>query len=688
MRKLIDLFSFLAGLGTGYEISQLHKPFVKRDIRELGFKRTALHKVHFSWKNFIGENRNAIAVITLSSCALVFGNFLQNYSYIFKASLLDLPQTQFTGTTIPITHVPDWTKLSPAERTLRFDQIPKSKIIPIPDYNLQEMKRGEIWEEANDRQRNAYITYPVPNLGNYKLDATENSGSHPGIDIKTLIGTPVQSIANGMVYKVGNLTTGYGKSVSVAHVNIPDPRNPGKTTTLVSTYAHLSKINVREGQQLTKGEIIGETGDTGFATAPHLHFQIDRADAPFIPYWPFTYAELQATGFSSNFDAVKGGLGRQKAQKYTEHPFNFVAKFNHQNIDLNNLVVLDNTVIMDVIEKVEPVLDIENSPLEEGNASENKTIEKWESPTDEALQASAPNNDSTQIELAEKAPANLPVMQTIRKGKLEISFDTDQSYVPGEEKTVKIKINEANLVASSGIEMSSTLRERAKVTPAVLKASDFDANGEAEVVIKTSSEFPFRIVAVSDFGEIKSPSLKPEIFTDIPGNHTYSSAIKYLKDNRIVKGYEDGTFRPDKTLNRAEALKLILEANSLYAESTEKQNFNDITNTDWFAPYVQTAFKRNIVKGYEDGTFRPGSTVSRAEFLKMAIATGDFPLPEFSSNPFPDISAEAWYAPYFAFARDQKLLRTTKGNSAVPNNLITRGEAADVIYKLSQIVTR
>ncbi len=691
MRKLIDLIIFIVGIGAGYELSQLRKPNVEKDISDLGFTRKALRKAQFSWSNLISENQNAIAVITLTSCALVFGSFLQNYGYIFKASLLDLPQTEFTGTTIPITHVPDWTQLSSTERTMRFDQIPSSKIIPIPDYNLQDMKQGEVWEESNDDQRNAYITYPVPNLGNYKLDATENSGSHPGIDIKTLIGTPVQSISNGVVYKVQEKTTGYGKAISVAHVNIPDPRNPGQTTTLVSTYAHLSKIKVREGQKVEKGEIIGETGETGFATAPHLHFQIDRSDAPFIPYWPFSYAELQAAGYNSNFDAVEAGFGAQNAKQYTEHPLNFVAKYNDNSINLNNLVAVDDTAIPAVIESIQtPVENTETEttdvePVETNENQENNRIEKWED--EETLQTSAPAEE-TVIELAETAPADMVMVQTVRKGALEISFETDQSYTPGEDETVKIKINEANLVATAGIELSSTLRDRAKVTPAVLKASDFDANGEAEIIIKTSSEYPFRLVAVSDFGEVKSPSLKPEIFSDIPGSHTYSTAIKYLKDNNIVKGYEDGTFRPDNTLNRAEALKLILEANSIFAESSENSSFSDVSNTAWFAPYIQTALKREIVKGYPDGSFKPGNTVSRAEFLKMAIATGDFPLPEITSDPYPDIAKEVWYAPYFAFARDQKLLRTSTGNTAIPNGLITRGEAAEIIYKLSQIITR
>jgi hypothetical protein len=688
MRKFIDLIIFIAGLGAGYEISQLRKKNSERDIVDLGFKRTALRKAKFSWAQLAEQNQNAIAVITLTSCALVFGSFLQNYGYIFKASLLDLPDTEFTGTTIPITHVPDWTALSSAERTMRFNEIPKSKIIPIPDYNLIDMKKGEVWEESTDAQRNAYITYPVPNMGNYRLDATENSGSHPGIDIKTLIGTPVQSMANGVVFKVGNQSTGFGKSVSIAHVNIPDPRNPGQTTTLVSTYAHLSKVNVREGQKINKGQIIGEVGDTGFATAPHLHFQVDRSDAPFIPYWPFTYTELREAGFNSNFDAVKAGFGKQNARKYTEHPINFIARHNNGDIRFENLVVSNDDSIPDVIEKVEPSIETPNIVLEIDDTPEDNRIERWNENPEENLQAAAPTQEDQTIELAESAPENMTIVQTTRKGQLEISFETDQSYTPGTNETITIRINEANLVATAGIEISSTLRNRAQVSPTVLKAADFDANGEAEVIVKTDSEFPFRVVALSSFGEAKSPSLKPQIFNDIPGSHMYSSAVKYLKDNQIVKGYEDGTFRPDKTLNRAEALKLILEANSIFTESTENNNFTDVENTAWFAPYIQTAFKRNIVKGYEDGTFKPGSTVSRAEFLKMAIATGEFPLPEFMSDPYPDVQADAWYAPFFAFARDQKLIREDTGNTAVPNNPITRGEAADVIFKLSQIVTR
>jgi len=680
MRKLTDLFFFLVGLGAGYELTKLGQNTKMRHIAELGFKRQALRQAKFTWNSFFKSNQNAIAVITLGSCAFVFGSYLENYGYIFKASLLDLPKTEFDGTTFPITHVPAWTELTTSERTANFNQIPSSKIIAIPAYNLANMKKGEHWETASDYQRNAYITYPVPNMGNYQLDATENSGSHPGIDIKSSIGTPVKSMANGVVYKVQNKSTGFGKAVSVAHVDVPDPRNPSQTVTLVSTYAHLSQTNVREGEVVKKGQTIGKVGDTGFATAPHLHFQVDRADAPFIPYWPFTYNELKAAGYNSNFDAVKAGFGKTNARKYTEHPFNFIATHQNGGSNLANLVAIDDAAIPGVVQNNEP---------EPSVPEDNRIIKKDEvEVAEENLQSSAPINDPTQIELAEQAPAGMTTVQTFKKGRLTISFETDQSYTPGLAETIKIKVNEANLVASAGIELSSTLRNRATVKPQVLLASDFNSDGEASVIVSTSSEYPFRLVAEGDFGEVKSPSLKPEIFADVSGSHTYASAIKFLKDNRIVKGYEDGTFKPDQTLNRAEALKLILESNNIFTQSDESTPFSDVSNTAWFAGYIQTAFKRLIVKGYPDGTFKPGNTVSRAEFLKMAIATGEFQLPTPTRDPYPDIKKDLWYAPYFSFARDHTLIRTKSGNTAVPNNPITRGEAADLIYKLSQIIKR
>ena len=113
------------------------------------------------------------------------------------------------------------------------------------------------------------------------------------------------------------------------HIGAPDPKNPEKKTTLYSAYAHLSEILVREGDKVTKGQLIGRTGQTGMATGPHLHFQIDRPSAPFHLYWPFSWADLRAANISSYFDAVKQGFGQKKALINTIHPINFYKQFSN-----------------------------------------------------------------------------------------------------------------------------------------------------------------------------------------------------------------------------------------------------------------------------------------------------------------------------------------------------------------------
>lgn len=89
----------------------------------------------------------------------------------------------------------------------------------------------------------------------------------------------------------------------------------------------------------------------------------------------------------------------------------------------------------------------------------------------------------------------------------------------------------------------------------------------------------------------------------------------------IVEGYEDGTFRPDAPVNRAEALKILLRATELepLEEPFGQQEFSDVPEDAWFAPYVQRLVEYAIVEGYEDGTFRPEQHITRAEAAKILL---------------------------------------------------------------------
>jgi hypothetical protein len=86
---------------------------------------------------------------------------------------------------------------------------------------------------------------------------------HTGIDFTAPRGTPIQATGDGRVIRVENRKSGYGKNIVIDH-------GYGFT----SLYAHMQKVNVKEGDTVTKGQQIGEVGSTGTSTAPHCHYEV------------------------------------------------------------------------------------------------------------------------------------------------------------------------------------------------------------------------------------------------------------------------------------------------------------------------------------------------------------------------------------------------------------------------------
>lgn len=91
---------------------------------------------------------------------------------------------------------------------------------------------------------------------------THNLEFHEGIDISNQTGTPIYATAAGVIEKT-EYTSGYGKHLIIDHGN-----------GYKSLYAHLYNFKVTEGDAVSKGQIIGLMGDTGYSTGPHLHYEV------------------------------------------------------------------------------------------------------------------------------------------------------------------------------------------------------------------------------------------------------------------------------------------------------------------------------------------------------------------------------------------------------------------------------
>jgi hypothetical protein len=137
-------------------------------------------------------------------------------------------------------------------------------IQPIPNKRLERMASGYGWRID-----------PV-----YKIQRF-----HEGMDFTCPVGTEVHVTGDGTVEQVNYSFSGYGNEIVVNH-------GYGYRT----RYAHLSRFKVRPGQKVTRGEVIGNTGNTGKSTGPHLHYEVLKNGAAVNPVY-FYYNDLKDADF-------------------------------------------------------------------------------------------------------------------------------------------------------------------------------------------------------------------------------------------------------------------------------------------------------------------------------------------------------------------------------------------------------
>ncbi|MCA1010740.1 S8 family serine peptidase [Halobacillus halophilus] len=101
-------------------------------------------------------------------------------------------------------------------------------------------------------------------------------------------------------------------------------------------------------------------------------------------------------------------------------------------------------------------------------------------------------------------------------------------------------------------------------------------------------------------------------FPDVPDHHWGTEYIGALAEAGILSGYEDGTFHPNGTLTRAEMATLVVRAYELTGESAS--SFPDVKADSWAASYIDTLVANDVIKGFPDGTYRPNQPIKRSEF--------------------------------------------------------------------------
>lgn len=175
----------------------------------------------------------------------------------------------------------------------RLDILSKQTV--VQSRSLDEIERlaankAELIEAIPSIQpvKNQDVTRMASGYG-YRIDPfTKKRRFHYGMDFSARKGTPIYATGNGTVKRADNRSSGFGKHIRIDH-----------GFGYVSLYAHLSKYNVRRGQKVKRGDIIGFVGNTGRSRGPHLHYEILKDNKKINPL-NFYYGNLS----QKEFDAV------------------------------------------------------------------------------------------------------------------------------------------------------------------------------------------------------------------------------------------------------------------------------------------------------------------------------------------------------------------------------------------------
>lgn len=185
-----------------------------------------------------------------------------------------------------------------------------------------------------------------------------------------------------------------------------------------------------------------------------------------------------------------------------------------------------------------------------------------------------------------------------------------------------------------------------------------------------------------------TPSPEPtpgiEKFKDLESVAWATEEINYLAEQNILNGDPSGFFRPEDHISRAEYVKMLVAAFS-FQESGEKQ-FKDLLEDEWYYDSMQAAAANGIVKGYDDGTIRPGEPVTREDAAVMLFRCGEYPKSTEFLKPFTDAQEIQQYAKESVISlAEAGILSGMPDGGFHPKEKITRAETAVMLAKALRI---
>lgn len=171
-------------------------------------------------------------------------------------------------------------------------------------------------------------------------------------------------------------------------------------------------------------------------------------------------------------------------------------------------------------------------------------------------------------------------------------------------------------------------------------------------------------------------------FSDLTPANVHYDNVMNLVERGVITGYPDGTFKPNQSISRAHAAKIIAKALGLDTKNVKNPNFKDIPTNYAYYGEIAALANAGIINGYPDGTFKPNATLTRGQTAKIIARA--FELTGNANNlPFKDI-ANSEYKEYIAALYANKVTTGTTPTTYSPVNPVTRGQLASFVVRAEE----
>jgi hypothetical protein len=266
-------------------------------------------------------------------------------------------------------------------------------------------------------------------------------------------------------------------------------------------------------------------------------------------------------------------------------------------------------------------------------------------------------------------PINFTVTSSYNGTNIEIS--TFNAYV---ERTISVPdgVDPKKITTGIVVDPDGTIRH--------VPTKVVEKDGEFFVVINSLTNSTYSVV------------WHPIEFSDV-SKHWAKNAVNDMGSRMIIDGTGNGMFSPDRDITRAEFAAIIVRGLGLKLESGAS-SFSDVKETAWYSKAINTAYKYNLINGFEDGSFRPNDKITREQAMviiskAMSITDLKAKLPVQSATetlrPFADAAkASAWAQVSIADSVQSGIVSGRSSTELAPKAFITRAEVAAIVNRLLQ----